>query len=160
LIASPLLGIGAAWLWSKQDVATEATSFFVSAPASNDSFDAGVGEQYFVNFSECSTLARRTCVVDGDTFWLEGVKIRIADINTPEVSDPQCGEEAALGARATDRLVELLNAGGFSLQAVDREKDAYGRTLRIVIRGGASIGDTLVAEGLAETWTGRRRNWC
>jgi endonuclease YncB( thermonuclease family) len=158
LIASPLLGVGAAWLWSKQEGAIEAESFFVLAPASAASAD--VGEQYSVYFSECSTLPRRTCVVDGDTFWLEGVKIRIADINTPEVSNPQCDEEAALGARATDRLVELLNAGGFSLQAVDREEDAYGRTLRVVTRGAASIGDTLVAEGLAETWTGRRRNWC
>ncbi len=31
---------------------------------------------------------RRTCVVDGDTIWLEGVKIRIADIDTPEISQP------------------------------------------------------------------------
>ena len=39
-------------------------------------------------------------------------------------------------------------------------KTAYGRKLRVVMRDGKSVGQTLVTEGLAEEWTGRRRNWC
>ena len=39
------------------------------------------------SFAVCG-MVRRTCVVDGDTIWLEGVKIRIADIDTPEISQP------------------------------------------------------------------------
>jgi len=39
-------------------------------------------------FAICGTV-RRTCVVDGDTFWLDGNKIRIADIDTPEISQPR-----------------------------------------------------------------------
>lgn len=105
---------------------------------------------------------RRTCVVDGDTIWYEGAKIRIADINTPETSEPDCAQEAELGARATARMTELLNEGAFSLEAWTdgRDKDRYGRELRIVTRGGQSLGEVLVAEGLAERWTGHRRNWC
>ena len=99
-------------------------------------------------------------MVDGDTFWMNGTKYRIADINTPEVSSPDCGAEAALGDQATSRLVALLNSGGFSLRSVDRDEDTFGRKLRIVTRGGQSIGDTLVAEGLAERWSGSRRSWC
>lgn len=112
------------------------------------------------DFRHCGML-RRTCVVDGDTFWLEGDKIRIADIDTPEVSQPQCASEKALGDRATNRLVELLNDGPFEMSAIGgRDEDQYGRKLRVVTRDGRSLGDQLVAEGLARAWTGRREPWC
>lgn len=108
----------------------------------------------------CGNGARRSCVVDGDTFWLDGVKIRIADINTPEISDPSCAAEAQLGRQAAHRLSQILSSGGFSLAAADRDEDRYGRKLRVVMRDGQSIGDTLIAEGLAHRWEGRRLNWC
>lgn len=111
-------------------------------------------------FGICATGPRVTCVVDGDTFWLEGTKIRIADINTPEISKPSCAAEEALGWRATRRLVELLNAGPFVLEVQGRETDRYGRALRVVTRKGQSLGAILEAEGLAEHWKGRRGNWC
>ncbi|MBU1606246.1 MAG: thermonuclease family protein, partial [Alphaproteobacteria bacterium] len=95
-----------------------------------------------------------------DTIWYRGDKIRIADINTPEVSQPDCAREAALGAAATQRLRALLNAGPFSLEPVDRDRDRYGRLLRTVTRDGASLGAVLVDEGLAEEWGGTRRGWC
>lgn len=99
-------------------------------------------------------------VVDGDTFWLGGDKIRIADIDTPEVA-ARCPEEAALAGRATRRLETLLREAPFELAQVGgRDVDRYGRKLRIVTRGGRSIGDQLVAEGLARTWSGRREPWC
>ncbi len=34
------------------------------------------------------------------------------------------------------------------------------RDLRIVSRNGRSLGDVLVSEGLAERWTGAKRDWC
>lgn len=111
-------------------------------------------------FARCGAARRVHCVVDGDTFWHAGTKIRIADINTPETSRPGCADEARLGARATVRLTQLLNAGPFALEQRGRAEDRYGRQLRIVTRGGASLGAVLVAEGLAEPWTGRRRDWC
>lgn len=111
-------------------------------------------------FAVCGAL-RQTCVVDGDTFWLEGEKIRIADIDTPEISEPRCASEYARGIRARDRLVVLLNQGPIELAPIgDRDRDRYGRKLRVVSRGGASLGDQLVGEGLARTWTGRRQPWC
>lgn len=113
-------------------------------------------------FATCRGAHRVNCVVDGDTFWYRGHKIRIADINTPEVSSPGCAREAALGAAATRRLVQLLNAGPFTVRIAypDRETDRYGRALRVVSRNGESIGLVLVREGLAETWKGRRSSWC
>ena len=99
-------------------------------------------------------------MVDGDTIWFRGAKIRLADINAPEVSQPACPAEAALGARATRRLTELLNAGPFSLRREGRDLDRYGRMLRMITRRGTSLGATLEAEGLAEHWQGRRGDWC
>lgn len=111
-------------------------------------------------FTRCRSGAQPTCVVDGDTFRLDGVKIRVADIDTPETLQAQCAAERALGDAATLRMAQLLSAGPFALQPADRDADVYGRKLRIVIRDGRSLGDTLVAEGLARRWDGARHPWC
>ena len=53
------------------------------------------------------------------------------------------------------------HAGPFDLAATgSRDRDRYGRLLRLVTRRGRSLGEELVAEGLAETWKGRRSSWC
>ena len=100
-------------------------------------------------------------VIDGDTFDYRGDRIRVADIDTPE-REGRCPYETMLAARATARMRVLLAAGPFELHplASGRDEDRYGRKLRIVTRGGRSLGDQLVAEGLARTWSGRREPWC
>ena len=112
-------------------------------------------------FTLCHTGGGTNCVVDGDTLWLDGEKIRVADIDTPETHGPKCAAEGELGARATRRLHQLVNAGLFSVSLIGkRDTDRYGRKLRVLTRGGRSLGDQLVSEGLARTWTGRREPWC
>ncbi|TAV82405.1 thermonuclease family protein [Rhizobium ruizarguesonis] len=112
-------------------------------------------------YQRCGTGPRVNCVVDGDTLWNNDVKIRIADIDTPEISQPHCAAEKALGERATVRLMDLVNAGSFDILAwKNRDKDRNGRKLRVLVRDGRSIGDILVSEGLARTWTGKREPWC
>lgn len=116
-------------------------------------------------FAKCGSAKRVNCVVDGDTFWLRGTKVRVADIDTPETHRPSCPAEALLGERATIRFAELLNEGSFALEPTgSRDEDRYGRKLRIVTRDGQSLGMQLVAEGLARPWvkgapTGRDV-WC
>ncbi len=111
-------------------------------------------------FGLCYTGIGLNCVVDGDTFWMKGEKIRLADIDAPETHPPRCAYEADLGERATNRFQELLNEGPVALEPVDRDRDVYGRKLRIVTRDGRSLGRQLVDEGLARVWTGARRPWC
>ncbi|RVO68365.1 thermonuclease family protein [Sinorhizobium meliloti] len=124
------------------------TYFYMTTPA-----QAGA-------YSRCGVI-RQHCVVDGDTLYVGGQKIRVADIDTPEISDPKCSSEKALGERATLRLMELVNAGPFEVQAWQgRDEDQYGRKLRVLVRDGRSLGDILVSEGLARTWSGRREPWC
>lgn len=118
-------------------------------------------KKHIAGYRHCVGSVRVNCVVDGDTIWSGGVKIRIADIDAPEVSTPRCAAEKALGNRATARLLELVNAGPFQMQAWQgRDEDKYGRKLRVLVRDGRSIGDMLVSEGLARTWSGKRQPWC
>jgi len=139
-----IAGISLAWpLWAEAGIT-------VTAPIDREA----------AAFSRCNGPGRVTCVVDGDTFWYRGLKIRIADINAPELGHPSCAFEARLAESATRRLTELLNAGPFTLAVEGRETDRYGRALRVVLRGGRSLGEVLEREGLAEHWHGRRGDWC
>lgn len=113
-----------------------------------------------IDFNRCHIGGGYNCVVDGDTIWLNGQKIRIADIDTPETHDYGCQSEKDLGDRATNRLEEILESGSITLQSINRDKDQYGRLLRIVMVNGQSVGQTLVGEGLARWYEGGRRAWC
>ncbi|MCL4673673.1 MAG: thermonuclease family protein [Sphingomonadaceae bacterium] len=156
LLVVPLAGFSAVWLTDGPPgagaLAVADLGAVASAPADRES----------ARFSQCSGSVRVTCVVDGDTIWYQGTKIRVADINAPEVSKPDCAREAMLGDRATARLTDLLNAGNFALvrPAGTPDRDKYGRSLRELHRNGASLGAVLVDEGLAEEWGGARIDWC
>ena len=131
----------------------------IAAPAWSE--DTKVMVSTHVIFAKCAEGLRRTCVVDGDTLWIDSEKIRIADIDAPEISTPQCASELALGERATERLIELVNIGPFEIKRLgDRDEDRYGRKLRVLLRDNRSLGDVLVSEGLARTWSSRRMPWC
>lgn len=141
------------------------TVFGVGMAVTNLPLEAGTGQEdtaanYTLSFEICGRI-RHTCVVDGDTIWLQGEKIRIADIDTPEIGRPQCDYEYGLGIRARDRLRELIDNRSFGLRSIGgRDEDQYGRKLRVIVQDGRSVGDVLVEEGLARTWSGRREPWC
>ena len=119
---------------------------------------AATGEH--ASFSYCHVGGGYNCVVDGDTIWLKGEKIRVADIDAPETHDYRCASEKELGDRATKRLHDLLESGPITLQSIDRDEDSYGRKLRIVRVNDESVGDTLVDEGLARYYGSGRQPWC
>lgn len=112
-------------------------------------------------FPVCGSGTRTNCVVDGDTVWIDGTKIRLEDIDTPEVSRPLCAREKQMGDRATVRLQGLLNKGEFEMwRRGSRDADRYGRLLRTLGREGKSFGPILIEEGLAARWGGREVDWC
>ena len=104
----------------------------------------------------CAPGPRYSCTVDGDTLWWKGEKIRIVDIDAPEMKG-SCDFESRLATRSRDRLSHLLGSG-FHIER--KGKDRYGRTLAVVTVNGVSAGDILVSEGLARKWSGRREPWC
>lgn len=112
-------------------------------------------------FTFCSDGSQRYCVVDGDTIRFAGIKIRVADIDTPEIHDYKCEQELKRGLRAKSRLLELVNEGPFEIVSTGGDDvDQYGRKLRRLMRDGLSLGESLVDEGLARLHAGRRRSWC
>lgn len=113
------------------------------------------------NFTLCAQANQNNCVIDGDTIRYQGAKIRLQDIDAPEIGNPKCASEAALEKQATQRLLELMNAGPIDVvHTGGRDRDKYGRKLRIIERNGRSIADVLVAEDLARPWDGGKRSWC
>jgi micrococcal nuclease len=112
-------------------------------------------------FDFCGWSSQSFCIIDGDTIRYAGTKIRIEDIDTPEIHDYKCDEELERGLRAKSRLLELINDGPFEIvYSGGRDEDQYERKLRRILRNGLSLGELLVDEGLARPYAGGRRSWC
>lgn len=161
-VTGVLLGavIGSAFIfWPRLASSNASPLALFAASGANAESTAGVGAAD--HFAFCHTGGGFNCVVDGDTIWIKGIKVRLADIDAPETHPPRCPLEADLGNRATRRLLELVNQGPFVASPTGgRDEDRYGRQLRILVRNGQSLGDILVSEGLARTWDGARHPWC
>ncbi|WP_310390444.1 thermonuclease family protein [Rhizobium sp. 1399] len=99
-------------------------------------------------------------VWDGDTIRIESrsiERVRIFNIDAPEL-EGKCGYEIDLAFSSKSRLAEILQ--GQRVQIHRQGEDRYGRTLAALSVNGRDVGDQLVREGLARTWSGRREPWC
>jgi endonuclease YncB( thermonuclease family) len=89
-----------------------------------------------------------TKVFDGDTIMLStGEKVRLLQIDTPELSPAEC-----YGQEARSALVKLLNTPGQLSLKIDPKLDKvdrYGRLLRYVFIGKTNINLKLVEIGAA-----------
>ena len=137
-----------------------ATQVDFTSPHLGDPASASVPAPVRASFSYCYTGAGTDCVVDGDTFWIGGEKVRIAGIDAPETHPSRCDYEAQLGNAATERLHDLLNSGAVTMTSIDRDRDVYGRLLRNVQVNGADVGEAMVSAGVARAYAGGRRPWC
>jgi len=118
-------------------------------------------ERIEARFTLCGQGHSMACVVDGDTIRLGHRRVRIVGIDAPEVKGAKCVAERALGERAANRLLFLVNQGGFDLVGHRfHNRDSHGRDLRIARRGGRSLGGTLIEEGLARRYLGAKLDWC
>lgn len=98
-------------------------------------------------------------ITDGDTFRIGEERIRIANIDTPEMPGrAKCEAEAEAALAAKARLRELLSDG--EIRVLRDGVDRYGRTLATVSVDGADVGEQLIREGAAQRWAGRRAQWC
>jgi micrococcal nuclease len=106
--------------------------------------------------------ADKTCVVDGDTLWLNGENIRLKDFDTPEPQTQICGgaAEVALAHQASARLLDLLNGNDWTIERFGYDSTSSRRTLATIRINGLDVGDILIAEGLARRWPDGREFWC
>lgn len=108
---------------------------------------------------------RTLYVTDGDTVRLPGgERVRLAGIDTPELPPrSKCDHETKLALEAKARLLELVRSADqvtLHKRPGERDRDRYDRLLRDLHIDGRDAGDTLVDEGLARPWRGRREPWC
>ncbi len=104
-------------------------------------------------------------VLDGGTVSIRSERIRISNIEAPEIFEPGCRQEREIGLKAKERLGQLITSGS---SQIEREgTDASGRTLAKVRTGGTDVGQVLVNEGLAlrrgatsDTRDTRLKHWC
>lgn len=101
-------------------------------------------------------------VIDGDTLQLpDGERVRLLNIDTAEMPPRSaCELERVLALRAKARMQQLVLSGRLVLYAGARDQDVYGRSLRRVEIDGRDLGEQLIAEGLAQRWTGENAQWC
>ena len=108
-------------------------------------------------------VAERVRVIDGDTLedLRDEITYRVVNIDTPETGPrARCSAERDLGNRATNAVRTLLSgAERLELRPTGRT-DRYGRTIAFVLIDGRDMGETLIEEGLARPWRGRREPWC
>ncbi|AQZ54251.1 thermonuclease family protein [Martelella mediterranea] len=113
------------------------------------------------------TSAGQIYVYDGDTIKIDGQRMRLLDVDTPEISKPRCSYEEKVGYQARDRLRDLIGQAG-TVEIIDSgTTDKYGRNLIHVEVDGRDAGKILVSEGLAlryrggsAAWRERQRHWC
>ena len=103
----------------------------------------------------CGNQTLRSCVVDGNTFWYGGEFMRLQAINPP-ATQVACTSSTADAAR--DRLMKLLNTGEIFVFRYGTDQE--GHTLSKVLVEGREVGQTLIAEGLAQPSTASTGAFC
>ena len=106
-----------------------------------------------------AVLCLSPTVHDGDTIRCGREKVRIANIDAPELPDsPKCHDRRAsyawcdyrAGEASRAALVRLLSRGRVMIERLGT--DPYGRTLATVSVGGVDASDYLISQGLAKPW--------
>ena len=102
---------------------------------------------------------------DGDTCYVtingEDTKIRLLELDTPEISKPKCEQELEWGLRARDYVNNLIaNAKSIEIET-DYQKGPFGRTLAYLIIDGEDVSALLVKNDLGVVYKkGHKMDWC
>lgn len=106
-----------------------------------------------------AALCMSPSVHDGDTIRCGRERVRIANIDAPELRDSPKSQDRrqsyawcdfAVGEASRVALVRLLSRGRVMIERLGT--DPYRRTLATVSVNGVDAGDYLIAQGLARPW--------
>lgn len=104
--------------------------------------------------------AKEVSIIDGDTLNIDGVKVRIANIDAPERgARAACDAERFLAVQATRYAEELARRRPLVVWSEGR-KDKYQRPLVRVTVNGIDWGAAMIEASLAVSWGGKRHAWC
>lgn len=103
-------------------------------------------------------------IIDGDTIDIQipnyGMdRIRIKNIDTPEIRKAACPLEKKLALEAKYLAQQLLTGTSVILKT-DPKRDQYGRTLaHVILEDGRDLGQIMLDAGLAVVWP-QEYEWC
>ena len=102
---------------------------------------------------------------DGDTCYVtidgKNEKIRLLELDTPEISKPKCDAELELGLKARDFVNDLIKNAKTIEFKTDYELDYFGRILSYLIIDGEDVSALLVQNGLGVVYKkGHKMDWC
>tara|TARA_B100000989_G_C19486268_1_gene447624 strand:- start:95 stop:1435 length:1341 start_codon:yes stop_codon:yes gene_type:complete len=102
---------------------------------------------------------------DGDTCYVTlngaNTKIRLLELDTPEISKPKCEAELKLGLKARDYLNNLI-ANASSIEFItDYTQDYFGRVLAHLIIDGEDVSAKIVKNNFGVVYErNNKQDWC
>ena len=102
---------------------------------------------------------------DGDTCYVmlngANTKIRLLELDTPEISKPKCEAELELGLKARDYLNNLIDNAATIEFKTDYEEDYFGRILSYLIIDGEDVSAKIVKNSLGVVYDrNNKTDWC
>lgn len=102
---------------------------------------------------------------DGDTCYVTvdeiKTKIRLLELDTPEISKPKCDAELELGLKARDFVNDLIKNAKTIEFKTDYELDYFGRVLSYLIIDGEDVSALLIKNSLGVVYKkGHKMDWC
>ena len=102
---------------------------------------------------------------DGDTCYVTvdgaNTKIRLLELDTPEISKPKCEAELKLGLTAKDYLNNLIAKASTIEFKTDYTEDYFGRILAHLIIDGEDVSAKIVENNLGVVYDRNNKpDWC
>ncbi len=102
---------------------------------------------------------------DGDTCYVtykgKNDKVRLLGLDTPEISNPKCEQEYALGIEARNFVNNLISEGDRIEFETDYNRDFFGRILSYIIVDGENVSKKMVSNRLGVIYDrSNKKDWC
>ena len=102
---------------------------------------------------------------DGDTCYVtykgKNDKVRLLELDTPEISNPKCEQEYALGIEARNFVNNLISEGVSIKFKTEYNRDFFGRILSYIIVDGENVSKKMVSNGLGVIYDrSNKKDWC
>ena len=102
---------------------------------------------------------------DGDTCYVtykgKNDKVRLLGLDTPEISNPKCEQEYALGIDARNFVNNLISEGVSIKFKTEYNRDYFGRILSYIIVDGVNVSKKMVSNGLGVIYDrSNKKDWC
>ena len=102
---------------------------------------------------------------DGDTCYVtykgKNDKVRLLGLDTPEISNPKCEQEYALGIDARNFVNNLISEGVSIKFKTEYNRDFFGRILSYIIVDGENVSQKMVSNGFGVIYDrSNKKDWC